>query len=97
MVDFPDVLGFAGVFLMLYSYARVQLRREYVKTLAYSVGNFLGAVFLSISLYINWNFPSFVSNVIWAIVSGYGIYRCLKYMKRSVQAETPEIMSGQDK
>jgi len=83
MIDSSNILGFAGVSLMLYSYICVQRRREYVKTLSYSVGNFVGAVLLSISLWYNWNLPSLISNIIWAIVSAYGIFRCLKYMRRS--------------
>jgi hypothetical protein len=83
MINLPNVLGFAGVTAMVYSYIRVQLKREYVKTLTYSVGNLIGAIFLSISLYYNWNLPSLISNVIWGFVSAYGVYRCLKYARQT--------------
>jgi hypothetical protein len=82
MIDSADILGFSGVIVMVYSYIRVQLRRDYVKTLSYSLGNLVGSTFLAISLCYNWNLPSLISNVIWGIVSAYGVFRCLKYMRK---------------
>jgi len=83
MFDFFDFLGFCGVALQLGAYARVQLRREFAKHLSYSVMNFLGAGFLVISLLNKWNMASFTGNMIWVLISVYGIYRCLKYIRRS--------------
>lgn len=82
MIDSADILGFSGVIVMVYSYIRVQLRREYVKSLAYSMGNLIGSTLLAISLCYNWNLPSLISNVIWGLVSAYGVFRCLKYMRK---------------
>ncbi len=81
MIDSSNIIGLSGVFLILYSYYRVQCQREYVKTLSYSLYNLVGGVFQGISLCINWNLPAFISNVIWASLSAYGVYRCYKYMR----------------
>lgn len=87
MIDFFDFIGLVGVVLSVFAYARVQWRREYAKELGYSVYNFLGASFLIIALCNKWNVASFVGNVIWATVSLYGIYRCMKYFRRSAAQE----------
>jgi hypothetical protein len=82
MMDSFDLIGLMGVALMTYSYARVQWRRDYAKCLEYSVVNFVGSAFLIFSLLNKWNVASFVGNDIWALVSLYGIFRCLRYMRK---------------
>jgi len=81
MIDAYDILGLLGVVFNLYAYARVQLKREYVKTMNYSLVNLLGALFLCISLLNKWNPASFTGNLIWCFISLYGIYRCSKYLR----------------
>ena len=83
MIDSTDLLGFLGVAAIVYSYIRVQLRREYVKTLRYSLENFIGAGLLVISLCYHWNLPALISNSIWGLISAYGVYRCTKYMRKA--------------
>jgi hypothetical protein len=82
MLDAYDLLGLLGVAINLYAYARVQLQREYAKRLGYSLANLLGAVLLAASLLSKWNFAAFTGNVIWAILSFFGLYRCVKYIRR---------------
>jgi hypothetical protein len=91
MIDSSNIIGLFGVFLILYSYYRVQCQREYVKTLSYSLCNLMGGTFQVISLCINWNLPAFISNVIWAFLSAYGVYRCFKYIwKARTISATPQ-------
>ena len=88
MIDAFDSMGLLGVIFSLYAYARVQLRREYAKNIGYSLANLLGAGLLAVSLVNKWNLASFTGNVVWALFSLFGIYRCVKYMRRNnVQAE----------
>ena len=82
MIDGFDSMGLMGVILSLYAYARVQLRREYAKNIGYSLANLLGSSLLAVSLANKWNLASFTGNVIWALLSFFGIYRCVKYMRR---------------
>ena len=82
MLTVYDAIGLAGISLSTFSYARVQWQRDYAKRLSYSLLNVIGSSLLAISLLENWNIASFVSNAIWGIISLYGVYRCLKYMRK---------------
>jgi len=86
MINTFDILGLAGVLLMIYSYARVQWQRDYAKRLNYSLLNLAGAVLLIVSLVHNWNLASFVSNAVWGLISLYGVYRCSKYIRRRARS-----------
>ncbi|MFA4994725.1 MAG: hypothetical protein WC521_05420 [Bdellovibrionales bacterium] len=81
-IDLYDFLGLVGVVFTIYNYARLQWQRDYAKKLRYSVGNFLGATLITVSLLDKWNLAAFVVNVIMALISAYGIYRCLKYRSK---------------
>ena len=78
-----EVAGLSGVALAIYAYGRVQMKREYAKEMGYSVINLIGMLLLLYSLVYNWNLASFVGNAIWAVISVYGIWRCLKYKRSS--------------
>lgn len=82
MVDFSDFIGLMGVILMLYAYGRIQFKREYAKQMRYSVINLIGSGCLVFSLWQKWNMASFTGNMIWVLISIYGIFRCAKYMRR---------------
>ena len=83
MVDSYDLLGLVGVFCSIYSYARLQWQRDYAKRLEYSLFNLMASVLLAISLLHKWNLSSFIVNAIWGVISLYGVYRCLKYIRRN--------------
>ena len=89
MIDFYDFLGLVGVALSLYAYARVQWRREYAKELSYSVTNFIGACLLVVAVWDKWNLASFTGNAVWGLISLYGIYRCLRYLRK----QTGEVLA----
>jgi hypothetical protein len=86
MIDVWDLLGLTGVLVMNVSYIKVQLRRDYAKTLSFSLLNFIGAALLILSLLNKWNVAAVASNAIWAATSVYGIYRCLKYKHKTVKS-----------
>ncbi len=95
MIDIYEIVGLLGVGLSIYGYARVQWQRDFAKRLSYSMINLVGALLYSVSLFKYWNLPSFVSNMIWGLISLYGAYRCYKYIRRdktkdSVPASTAE-------
>ncbi len=83
MIDAYELTGLVGVLLSIYCYARVQWQRDYAKRLGYSLLNLLGSLLCSVSFLKHWNLPSFVSITVWEIISIYGIYRCMKYMRRA--------------
>lgn len=75
------VVGIFGAIIYLFTYLKVQLRRDYAKSFEYSGLNFLAASFVLLSLIFHWNFPSAIIQVSWMIISLYGLYRCYKYVK----------------
>lgn len=77
-----DAVGLIGVIISVTCYARMQWRRDYAKSLSYSLLNFIGSVMILVSVCNNWNLPAFISNVTWGIISLYGVYRCQKYRWR---------------
>jgi len=93
IIDFYDFLGLIGVVFTIYNYARLQWQRDFAKKLRYSVGNFLGAALITVSLLDKWNLAAFVVNVVMALISAYGIYRCLKYRAKQTIPATPRKMA----
>lgn len=92
MIEHYEIAGLLGVGFAIYAYARVQLQRDYAKQIEYSVLNLANAALLMYSLCFNWNLASFIGNAIWAAISLYGVYRCLKYKSR--EAREPQAASN---
>lgn len=88
-----EILGVIGAFTYLYTYAVLQWRRDYAKTVAYSFLNFLAACLVLISLFENWNLPSAIIQISWMVISLYGLRRCLKYIKRDQQLHKEKAAS----
>ena len=68
-----DVVGNIGVGLIVLSYFLLQTGKMDSNKLAYSVTNLVGASFLLISLYYNFNLASVVIELFWIAISLYGI------------------------
>jgi hypothetical protein len=74
-----DILGTLGVALIILTYILLQLGRLRSEQLAYSLFNALGAALILVSLYFSFNFPSFVVEFFWLLISLFGIG---KYLRR---------------
>ena len=72
-----DVLGIAGVILILASYLLLQMGRLDANAPAYSLSNALGSVLILISLSHNFNLSAFVIEGVWLLISLYGFTRFL--------------------
>ncbi len=68
-----DILGTAGVAVIILTYILLQLERVRSDHLAYSLLNAVGAVLILISLYFSFNFPAFVVEFFWLLISLFGI------------------------
>lgn len=73
-----NIIGLSGVALVLSAYLALQLGKLQAKAFLYSLLNFLGSIFIVISLLHDWNLPSFVLNSCWAGISLYGMFQSLK-------------------
>ena len=70
-----NTIGTIGVALILITYFLLQTERLKPNQLLYSILNFLGSGMILISLFHEFNFPSFVVEVAWVFISGFGIAR----------------------
>jgi hypothetical protein len=68
-----DVLGSLGVAVIIVTYVLLQIERLRSDQLAYSLLNAIGALLILVSLYFSFNFPSFVVEFFWLLISLYGI------------------------
>lgn len=74
-----NILGTAGVATIVITYILLQTERLRSDSLYYSLLNAVGAVLILISLYFDFNFPSFVVEFFWLLISLFGI---VKYLLR---------------
>jgi hypothetical protein len=68
-----DILGSVGVGLIILTYVLLQLEKLRSTHLIYSLLNGIGAVLILISLYYSFNFPSFIVEFFWLLISLFGI------------------------
>jgi hypothetical protein len=72
-----DIIGFAGVGLIILIYIMLQLEKLRSMDLLYSLLNGIGAVLILISLFYSFNFPSFIVEFFWLLISLFGIGKYL--------------------
>ena len=74
-----DIIGTVGVAVIILTYILLQLGRIRSEQLAYSLLNAGGALLILVSLYFSFNFPSFIVEFFWLLISLFGIG---KYLRR---------------
>jgi hypothetical protein len=72
-----DILGTVGVAIIIVTYVLLQLEKIRSDTLIYSLLNALGASLILISLYFSFNFPAFIVEFFWLLISLFGIGKYL--------------------
>ena len=72
-----DIAGTLGVGLIIITYVLLQIERIRSDQLVYSVLNAIGALLILISLYYSFNFPAFVVEFFWLLISLFGIGKYL--------------------
>lgn len=73
-----DIVGTAGVAVIILTYVLLQLGRLRSEQLAYSLLNAAGASLILVSLYYSFNFPSFIVEFFWLLISLFGIGKYLR-------------------
>ena len=68
-------IGTFGVGLILTTYFLLQTERLKANQLRYSIMNFFGSGMILISLIHEFNFPSFIVELVWVLISTMGILR----------------------
>lgn len=74
----PDLLGYAGVGLVVVTYGLSQMGRMEVKRPLYPALNGVGALLILASLYFRPNPPSVVIEFFWLAISVFGLIRALR-------------------
>jgi len=72
-----DILGTGGVATIVTTYILLQLERVRSEQLIYSMLNAVGAALILISLYYSFNFPSFIVEFFWLLISLFGMSKAL--------------------
>ena len=72
---FFDLLGTLGVALILLAYFLLQIEKLKSGDLIFSVINAAGSGLILVSLYFDFNFPSFLVEGFWLIISTIGIVK----------------------
>ncbi|MEQ1605480.1 MAG: hypothetical protein ABL999_11495 [Pyrinomonadaceae bacterium] len=72
-----DILGTFGVAVIIITYVLLQSGRLRSEQLAYSLLNAAGASLIIVSLYFNFNFPAFIVEFFWLLISLFGIGKYL--------------------
>jgi len=70
--------GIIGVALIIIAYFLLQINKLSSNSLTFSVLNFLGSFLILISLFDEWNLPSFIIEIFWILISLIGIVKALK-------------------
>ncbi len=73
--EWHDLVGNAGVLIILACYLLAQIDRMEVKSPAYSVLNGAGALLIIVSLLHNFNLSSFVIELAWLAISLFALVR----------------------
>lgn len=77
-VGWPDLVGIAGVTIIVIAYLGLQLERLDGRSLAYSVANTIGSALVLASLCASFNLSAFVIETFWGLISLYGIVQALR-------------------
>jgi len=70
--------GIIGVSLIVIAYFLLQINKLSSNSLIFSLLNFFGSFLILISLFDEWNLPSFIIEIFWMLISLIGIIKALK-------------------
>jgi len=77
LMNYPlhDVIGNLGVVMIVGSYFLVQIGKMSGASLTYTLLNGLGAAFIMVSLYFDFNLSAFIVELFWILISLVGLVR----------------------
>ena len=82
--EWHDLVGNLGVFMVVASYFWMQLGRISGQSVAYSLINAVGAVFILVSLYFKFNLSAVMVEFFWLVISLMGVVLA---MRKTVKSE----------
>jgi hypothetical protein len=75
IIENHDFIGIVGAVCVLVSYLLLQSNKMSPSSFSYSALNLAGAVMIMFSLANAWNLTAFIIEIIWAIISLYGLIK----------------------
>lgn len=81
-LEIHDIVGMAGVILIVVAYFLLQIGRMKSDSLSFSVSNAVGAALILFSLFFEFNAPAFLIEFFWLLISIIGVVRYLARRKR---------------
>lgn len=81
--SFYDLVGSIGVGIIILTYILLQTERLKSESLAYSIFNALGSGLIAFSLVYSFNLAAFIVEILWLIISLYGIGKY--FLKNKIQ------------
>jgi hypothetical protein len=73
-----DIVGIAGVVLLVIVYLLLQIDKLQSSGLTYSLLNAIGASLIIVSLLVDFNLSAFLMEAFWVLISLIGIFRHLR-------------------
>ena len=77
-----DLVGYLGVALIVGGYFLLQSERWQSSSTRYALANAAGAALIGFSLLFDFNWPSFVIECFWFVISLYGLVRNLRLTRK---------------
>jgi hypothetical protein len=81
-ITFYNLAGLLGAVIIVAAYFANQQRWLSSEDWRFPAANLLGALLILVSLYYEWNLPSAVIEIVWALVSLWGIGKALRDRNR---------------
>jgi len=76
--ELHDLLGNIGVALVLLTYWLLQIEKMSATGRLYSLANGIGAALILVSLLFDFNLSAFIVEVMWLLISLYGLQRSIR-------------------
>lgn len=88
MVTIPDFIGLIGVFLALGNHFCMLNQKIKTTGALYNIINLFAGAFVMVSLMYSWNLPSFVVEICWFAINGYGLFMSFKHKKKNDKSKS---------
>ena len=90
-----DLAGFLGAAIIVVAYFAMQHRWLSALDWRFPAANLLGSLMILVSLWFEWNFPSVVIEIFWALISLVGLVRSLAERRRHLIAARGHVERAQ--
>jgi hypothetical protein len=77
-----ELAGFVGAAIIVAAYFAMQQRWLNALDWRFPAANLIGSLLILVSLWFEWNFPSVVIEIFWALISLVGLVRSLAERRR---------------